>query len=58
MKLKNLRPFAVVITPIDLPDIDVDGGAVFEVDDRLGRDLLKQEDNYERVDKPSPKKEG
>lgn len=55
MKLRNKRPDAYVITPVDQPDIHVDGGAEFEVDDELGKNLLKQEDNYELADKPAAK---
>lgn len=53
MKLKHLRTSAYTITPPDHPDIYVEGGAVFEVDDAVGENLLLQEDNYERADTPA-----
>jgi len=53
VKLRNLRPDAFDIFPVDKPDIHVEAGGEFEVDDELGASLLEQEGNYERVDKSS-----
>lgn len=57
MKLRNRRDDAIEIRPVDHPVIEVEANGVFEVDDELGKNLLLQEDNYERVDeKPSRSK--
>lgn len=57
MKLRNLRP-----GEWEIPDANlVVGDEPFEVDDELGKRLLEQEGNYERVDEKqsrSTKKDG
>lgn len=55
MQLRSKRSAAFLITPVDGPDIEVDGGAVFDVPDDLGKNLLEQEDNYELADPPAAK---
>ena len=53
MKLHDKRSPAhggYVITPQDMPDIAVEPGADFDVDDdELAASLLQQEDNYEQA---------
>ena len=47
MILKNINPLGEV----DVPGIGtLAAGAEFEVDDKTGRELLKQDGNYEQVD--------
>lgn len=51
MKLRHLRSDAYTIMPPDHPDIDVDAGETFDVDDPvLARSLLEQDANYAPAD--------
>lgn len=54
MQLHHNRPGAFLITPVDGPNIEVDGETNFEVDDPdLARRLLEQDDNYSPADEES-----
>lgn len=57
MEIRNLRPYAV-----DFEDPDTGEGfacaarpGTVEVPDKLGRNLVKQEDNWSKTDEPKAK---
>lgn len=49
MKVRNARPWAVSVAPPNAEPFEVEAGAIVEVDDRLGKSLLQQEENWSPV---------
>lgn len=49
MKVKNARDWAVTVAPANAEPFEVEAGATVEVDDKLGKSLLQQEENWSPV---------